>query len=217
MTHAATSFEEHGGPINPADSFGDQVRPTIPADPYAISTQWARGNEFKLPFPYVVGHGQITEDEIPNFRGKGQLVKLRRLDMGDLLKLGIAEELDFMTKGLLNEDKPQDTGKNAVESVILKAGNFARMETMINTVCLAGILQPKLQAVPLHENARQPGQTYIDSIPFQDRMELFSIIFESEGLSTFLEKQEASVGDVADVPSVQLPPDGSVALRSEDA
>ena len=212
MTHAVHN------PITAADSVGENVEPSpVSDDPYAVSKQWARGNEFKLPFPYVLGHGQITEEEIPNFAGKSQIVKVRRLDMGDLLKLGIAEELDFMTKGLLDENKPTDDPKSAVESVILKAGNFARMETMINTVVLAGLLAPKINAIPLHENARQKGLTYIDSVPFADRMELFSVIFESEGLSTFREKQEAGVGDMADVPSVQLPADGPLALRSEDA
>jgi hypothetical protein len=215
MTHAVEENAPHAFG-NPEAAFGQQVQPTIPEDPYAVSTQWSRGNEFKLPFTYAVGHGQIEESEIPSFIGKTQIAKLRRLDMGDLLKLGIAEELDFMTKGLLNEDKPQDSAKSAIESVILKAGNFARMETMINTVCLAGILAPKLYATPLHENARQKGLVYIDSIPFNDRMELFGIIFESEGLSTFREEQTPSVGNVADVPSVQLPADGPVALRSDD-
>jgi hypothetical protein len=46
---------------------------------------------------------------------------------------------------------------------------------------------------------------------------LFAVIFESEGLSTFRSEQETSVGDVADVPSVQLPADRPLALRPEDA
>ena len=85
-------------PINPADSFGEQIRPTMPEDPYALSTAWAKGHEFKKPFDHII-------------ENSGQKVKLRRLDMGDLLKLGVAEELDFMTKGLMSEDNPKDSAK----------------------------------------------------------------------------------------------------------
>ena len=201
LPHTVEDIEAHEHAAN------DMIRENVQAiieDPYALSNAWAKGHEFKKPFDHTI-------------ENSGQRVKLRRLDMGDLLKLGVAEELDFMTKGLMSEDNPKDSAKEAVESVILKAGNFANMEKMINTVCLAGILAPKLHAVPLHENARQPGLVYIDSVPFADRMELFSMIFESEGLSTFREEQKSGVGNVADVPSVQLPADGSVALRPDNA
>jgi hypothetical protein len=175
-------------------------------DKYALSESWAHGNEYKKPFDYTV-------------KGSGQTVLLRRLDMGDLLKLGIAEQMDLMSKSLMAEEKEQQTeqdAKQAVSDAILKADNFESMERMVNEVCLAGIIKPKLQRVPEHEAARQPGQMYIDSVPFEDRMELFSVIYDAEGLSVFREEQANGVGDVANVQSVQLPPDRSVDIRSDD-
>ena len=141
-------------------------------DKYALSTTWEKSNEFKRPFDYTL-------------KETGQTCLLRRMDMGDFLKLGIAEELDFMSKALMTDDSKTDDPQQAVSSVMMKSENFSKMEKMINLVVQVGVVKPHLQQVPEHENARQPGQVYIDAIPFNDRLELFSVIFDSEGLSTF--------------------------------
>lgn len=162
-------------------------------DPYALSDSWSRGREYKKPFNHTI-------------EASGQTVQLRRLDMGDLLKLGIAEEMDFMTKALMTSNN-KESGQEAVSSAIMKSDNFDRMESMINKVCHAGLLKPKVLMPPLHENARQDGMLYVDEIPFGDRMELFSVIFESDGLATFRGEQIVGVGNVETIPSVQLPAD----------
>ena len=169
---------------------------------YALSPAWENASNYKQPFDYTLESSEQT-------------VLLRRLDMGDLLKLGIAEELDFMSKALMADEKSEKP-KDAVNTAIMKGENFSRMEKMINAVVVAGVIKPKLQAIPEHEAARQPGQIYVDSVPFNDRVELFSVIFDSEGLSTFREEQKASVGNVADEPSVSLPSDEPVADRPSD-
>jgi hypothetical protein len=171
-------------------------------DKYALSPAWENSSKYKQPFDYTL-------------EGTKQTVFLRRLDMGDLLKLGIAEELDFMSKALMQDDKSKEA-KEAVSSAVMQGENFERMETMVNAVVVAGVIKPKIQAVPAHDAARQPGQVYVDSVPFNDRIELFSVIFDSEGLSTFREEQEDGVGNVADEPSVPLPTDEPVAVRSDD-
>lgn len=173
--------------------------PTEPENPYALSDSWSRGREYKKPFDYV----------IPS---SNQKVKLKRLDMGDLLRLGVAEEMDFMTKALMTGDENKSGGE-AIASAVTKSGNFDRMESMINKVVLAGLLAPKPHQPPLDDNgladndAKKDGVLYVDEIPFQDRMDLFSVIFESDGLATFRNEQTASVGDVETVPSVSLPAD----------
>lgn len=176
-----------------------------PETKYALSTIWSKAKEFKKPFDYVLENSKQT-------------VLLRRLDMGDLLKLGIAEEMDFMSKALITGDtKDEQSAQNAVADAVKQSANFSKMEKMINKVVLAGLVEPRLYVVPEHEAARQAGLTYVDEIPWEDRMELFSIIFETEGLSTFREEQEDGVGNVADVPIVQLPANGPVDIRSDDS
>lgn len=172
-------------------------------DKYALSTVWEKSNEFKRPFDYTL-------------KESGQTCLIRRMDMGDFLKLGVAEELDFMSKALMTSDKADESAQDAVSSAMMKSANFQKMERMINLVVQAGVVKPHLQPVPEHDAARQPGQVYVDSVPFNDRLELFSVIFDSEGLSTFRDEQENGVGDVADEPVIPLPTDRPVAVRSDD-
>lgn len=176
-------------------------------DKYALSEAWLRGKDYKDPFDYTI-------------EASGQTVLIRRLDMGDLLRLGVAEQMDVMSKALMAEDKPSDEpeqdAREVVSNAILKAGNFEQMEGMVNVVCCEGILKPKLYLPPAHEAARQKGLYYVDSVPFTDRMELFSVIFEAEGLASFREEQDDGVGNLADVPSVSLPADRPVDIRPDD-
>lgn len=189
---------------------------------YGLSESWARGAEYKDPFNYVVGKGKVTPEEAEAHDPKdGQLVLCHKLDMGDLLKLGVAEQLDFMSKELMTQtDTEGQAPKDAVSNAIMKADNFSSMEKMVNLVVGAGVNEPRLHMPPadaLHQK-RQLGLTYIDSIPFLDRMELFSVCFDSEGLSTFRPEQASGVGNVEHEQSVQLPANGPVAeLRPDNA
>lgn len=123
-----------------------------------------------------------------------------------------------MSKALISDDKKvsDEKAREAVDRAIMKADNFNRMEKMVNLVVQAGVLQPSLFIPPRDEKARQKGLIYVDWLPWNDRLELFSEIFETEGLSTFREKQEPSVGNVEHESGVPLPADGSVDVRSDD-
>lgn len=178
-----------------------------------LSTSWSKAKEFKKPFEYT------TE------LGKQECI-LRRIDMGDLLKLGMANEFDFMSKALMqSEKKPEDKVEGEAEkteverlSEIVRQGeNYGRMEVMVFKTLVAGMISPKVYDIPEHENARQDGLLYADDIPWDDRMELFGVIFDSEGLATFRQEQTPSVGDVADVSDVPLPADGPVDIRPDDS
>ena len=192
-------------------------------DDFQISPKWEAHKDFRKPFVYE------TKDSKGN---TVQKLLIRRIDMPDLMKAGISNQLDFMTKTLMTEEpKPGAQPKDNVSSVIQMADNFDQMEKMVNKVCLAGILKPKIHPVPvivrtvdrksveteLPMEERQPGLFYVDNIPWDDRQELFSVIFDSDGLTDFREEQESGVGDVEDVQSVQLPADDVVAdVRPSD-
>lgn len=187
-----------------------------------ISNSWSKAKDFKKPFFYSCGKGVIEASEVEAWNPEdGQVVHLRRLDMGDLLKLGIANEMDFMSKALMTPDgKPaesEQSAKEAVSNAVRQADNYIKMERMINLVVSGGVIEPKLYEVPEHEAARQAGLIYVDEVPWDDRMELFSVIFETEGLSTFREEQEPSVGDMANESVVPLPADRPVDVRPSDS
>ena len=170
----------------------------VAEDEFKVIPAWSKAADYKKPFKFKCPSGQMT--------------LIHRLDMSDLLRLGVAEDMDFMAKALMasektaeeSEKKPDDPAAAATE-VVLKAQNFEKLENTINLVVHAGMIKPKTWLVPRDENARQAGLLYIDAIPFEDRMVLFTKIFETEGLTTFRQEQEDGVGDVADEPSVPLP------------
>jgi hypothetical protein len=161
------------------------------------SDSWGKPSDYKTPFDH----------QVPS----GKTVLVRRLDMTDILKLGMIEDLDFMAKALVvaenkGEEKQSDADEN---SILLKAignaNNFAKMEKLINAIVVEGVIAPKLHHPPEHEAARQAGLRYVDSVPFDDRVDLFGTIFDSEGLSTFRPEQKPSVADVPNVTDVPLP------------
>ena len=176
-------------------------------DEYELSPAWSKAKGFKKPFDHVCSD-------------TGQKVLIRRLDMGDLLKLDIAEEMDFMSKAVMSteSEKPEEvqTSQEAVANAVKNSKNFSKMEKMINLVVSAGVIRPRLYSPPEHENARQAGLNYVDEVPWNDRMELFSVIFEMEGIATFREEEEPSVGDVADDAGVPLPAERPVDVRPSD-
>ena len=184
--------------VRKATAPAPETNGVVDVDEFAITAAWSKAKDYKKPFKFKCPSGQMT--------------LIHRLDMSDLLRLGVAEDMDFMSKALMatektaeeSEDTPEDPAKAATEAV-LKAANFSKLESTINLVVNAGLIKPKTHLVPRDENARQAGLTYIDAIPFEDRMVLFTKIFETEGLTTFREEQSESVGDVVDVPSVSLP------------
>lgn len=171
----------------------------VTEDEFAI-TSWSKAKDYKKPFKF----------DCPS----GQRVLIHRLDMSDLLRLGIAEDMDFMAKALMAaeetakeaEEKAEDPEK-ALTEAMTNADNFAKLENTVNLVCQSGLIKPKTHLPPRDENARQAGLFYIDTVYFEDRMAMFTQIFDSEGLSTFRKEQKDGVGDVADVTSVPLPPE----------
>jgi hypothetical protein len=176
-------------------------------DEFAISPQWEARRDYKKPFKH-------------RLEKSNQNLLLQHLDMPDLMKMGIANEVDFMTKALMStpgDDKKEASASDQIDAAIKLGANFSKLETMINKVVTAGIIKPKVYFPPEHENARQKGLFYVDYISWDERQDLFGVIFDSEGLSDFREEQEHGVGDVANVEDVQLPTEQPVAdVRSEN-
>ena len=151
----------------------------------------------------------------------GKLVLIQRLGMTDILKLGLLDTLDFFTKSLSEDEKKQKVATGQAGEQFTKAllGNFDKMEDTINAVVQVGVLAPKLYPVPMlvttegdvtkkvpNDSARQAGLLYVDSVPFETRVELFGEIMDTEGLSDFREESSPGVGDVPADEVVQSSP-----------
>lgn len=163
---------------------------------------WGKNKDFKKPFEVTVPSGEKA--------------LVRRLSMTDILRLGVVEELDFMSKALSAvEEKPKDgeaaksddeTFMSNFGKVIAKSENFGKLERAVNLVVQAGVIAPKLHLPPRDEAARQDGLIYVDQdVEFSDKLYIFGEVFETEGLTTFREESANGVGDVPNSTDVQLP------------
>lgn len=168
----------------------------LDADKYAPTTWGKTSPEQAEPFEHTTA--------------SGQLCLIRRIGMGEILKLGFIEKFDFFTASI---SEGETAGAPAPESDASKRefakkllGNFDQMEETINSVILVGVIAPIVHAIPAGGRERSPEKVYVDSIPFEDRVELFGEILDTEGLSSFRQESEASVGDVPADESVQDAP-----------
>lgn len=158
------------------------------------ATSWAENKDFREPFDFTTS--------------SGQLARLRRLAMDDLIILSLENDLDFFVKAIMgNDDKKKKQDDAGVAGILANASgkDFAKLMAVVNAVVVSGVIAPKLHAIPEHENARQKGLLYVDSIPMPERMELFSVIFDSAGIEAFQDEETDGVGPVADEPDVPVP------------
>ena len=160
------------------------------ADRYAPTT-WGQKQVENAPFEYTTPSGQTC--------------LIRSLGMDDILRMGMIDKLDFFAKSMDTSDKPVE--EKAEQNKFAKAilSNFDQMEETINAIVIVGVIAPQIQALPEHAALKKDGVIYPDSIPFNDRIALFSAILDTEGLSTFRTESEDGVGDVPSVEDVQLP------------
>lgn len=154
--------------------------------------------------PTTWGAGANSDDEPYDYTtASGQLCLIRRIGMADILSMGLLDTLDFFGKALsAGESAP---GKPAEEGNFLKllSGNFDKMQETIDKVLLNGVVAPVLHEKPAPGRDRDNGKVYVDQIPFPDRVELFSEILDTEGLSQFRGEPETGVGLVPNGESVQ--------------
>lgn len=162
---------------------------------YSVSKKWSAGKDFRKPFNHYL------EDSEQN-------VLIRRIDMSDILAMGLVDEMDFVSKAIAKISEKKTDSNDEVEdsNPFMENGgaNFVKLQKMINAVSLAGIIQPKIYAVPEHEAARQDGLIYVDEIPWNDRMELFTLIFGGNDEESFRNESESDVGTVENVTDVPL-------------
>ena len=154
-------------------------------------TSWGnQANDDNAPYDYTTSSGQTC--------------LIKRLGMMDILSMGLLDTLDFFSKSLSEDDKTK-ASVSETDGTFLKllTQNFDKMEVTINKVLLAGVVAPVVHDIPEIGRQRDENKVYVDQIPFQDRVELFSEILDSEGLSSFREKSEAGVGHVPDGEVVQ--------------
>ena len=157
---------------------------------YAVSKSWQKKVEQSVPFDYTL-------------EGSGQTCLVRKVDMSDIMAFGLVDDMDFLAKEMA-EISSKDTGETKKAT---RRKNSKNMERIVNMIVQAAVIKPEIEMAPENDSDRIEGVIYVDSIPFTDRIELFSVVYDMDSLTGFREEQETSVGIVADVADVPLPAD----------
>lgn len=155
-------------------------------------TSWGNFAKFRKPFTFVTPSGQKC--------------LLQRLDISDIMDLGLGAELDFLSKML---SKVSAGGEENVGSGVLtnmgSGDNFSKMNKTLHLVLNRAILKPSV-ALPLTEGAeRKEGVIYLDQFPFFEKMTIFGQVLNFGAAESFREGSPDDVGNLADDANVPLP------------
>lgn len=156
---------------------------------YAISPAWQKKIANSEPFDYTLSSNP------------DQTCLLKKIEMSDIMQFGLVDDLDFLAKEIADISS-KDNGETQRET---RRKNSKNMERIVNLVVQSGVIMPELHLPPENNQDRVDGLIYVDSIPFMDRVELFSVIYDTEGLPEFREEQSSNVGNVDTVTEVSLP------------
>lgn len=160
-------------------------------DKYAPTTWGNESNSNDEPYDYTTA--------------SGQLCLIRRIGMADILSMGLLDTLDFFGKALSAGESASGAPAEDTNFLKLLSGNFDKMQATIDKVLMTGVVAPVLHEEPAPGRERDKNKVYVDQIPFADRVELFSEILDTEGLSQFRGEPEAGVGLVPAGEGVQTP------------
>src|ERR1051326_3900337 len=148
--------------------------------------------------------GSIFEDfDLPS----GGRCQLRKVDIMEFLQNGILQETDGL--GAIVQDhikkateipgrktKPEDVAS----SVLADKKSMGKTKEMIYKVCVAAVRQPELLMPPDNDEDRVNGKFYVDTVPFSDRMAIFShVMGQVNSLKSGREEPDAVVGIVEHV------------------
>lgn len=126
----------------------------------------------------------------------GQLCLARKLQMEDIVHLGIIDEMDMFTEFAANMGEvADDKGDEAAMDVIKDKDRFAKIVEIVDKVVAEVVVEPKLvrpvkkgrkgQETPLPESEYEDGVIYTSFVDFNDRMHIFSSVFTGETIDQF--------------------------------
>lgn len=171
---------------------------SLAEDPYA-ATSWGKPVEQDLTCP------------------SGQLCRVRKVDVIDLLGDGMLNNADFLSS-IANQLTP-GSDKKAAGVIAENAKNMEGFKEVMRKVVTRIVLKPKLHMPPEDDNDRVDGLVYIDTVNLTDQIHIFNWAItgkEAEELQQFRQPTGQSVGDVETIPvvspeAIELPGDNASA------
>ena len=144
-----------------------------------------------LPSGWGVPKNLLFDKELPS----GAKVRIRLLEMEDLVNLGILDAMDnFSPEAIKTPGEVAASSSDQKKSYGLQ---LLEMFQIIDKVVVAALVKPKVLERPKNSKDRVEGKLYVDGIPQSDRTEIFNSA--AEDMSSFLglgSGQEPNVGVV---------------------
>lgn len=126
----------------------------------------------------------------------GQLCLARKLQMEDIVRLGIIDEMDMFTEFAATMGEVDgENGDDAAMEVVKDKERFSKVVEIVDKVVAEVVVEPKLQRpikknkrgaeTPLPESEYEEGVIYTSFVDFNDRMHIFSSVFTGETIDQF--------------------------------
>lgn len=146
------------------------------------------------------GWGQVKESfdlTLPS----GAHVRVRELEVSDLIDLGVLDILDTFTQKVLPKNATEAKKKKADEefanNLVRDKEKFTGMMDVVDAVCARAIVEPKV-LIEKDPDKVVEGSFYAHLIPMDDRMEVFGAAVKSmDGLFPSGDGQAEAVEPVA--------------------
>lgn len=106
----------------------------------------------------------------------GAVVKIRDMELMDLINLGVMDSLDAFGGTLLREDEDvsaKNVEKNVAEDILKDVKNLNRVLETVDKVVARCVVEPSLILWD-GESEIDPDKRYVHLVPFEDRMEIFT-------------------------------------------
>jgi hypothetical protein len=162
--------------------------------------------------PKAWGAPTTFDFEVPS----GGLCLLRRLDPTDLLEHDILEKTDFIgalvdeqiqkiQKGGSPEIDPDKIEADIFEQMRGNASRLGELRYMVDKLTIVAVVEPKVHPLPAKDETRQDGLIYVDTIPFEDKMAIFTRVLQGVNRAKRFHQPDATVAALGTVQDVPLP------------
>lgn len=191
-----------GDPLPPASA--DRQDFTVPAVGNAAHTLTAVTEVHDPYAPSTWGQPAERDFTCPS----GQVCRVRRVDVMDLLSGGLLNNVDFLTAVVRDQHIPNanspagadpEAAVDAIKKMSSAGADMAGFRETIHSVVMRVVVRPALHPAPAPGDDRKNGVVYIDSVPMTDQTSIFNWAItgqDEESLKQFRRKAGESVGDV---------------------
>jgi len=142
----------------------------------------------------------------------GQKVKVKPIDMPDIIELNLLDELDTFS-GFFDDSDPEKVQQDGSNLDFMKAlskdGKFSKFMKTLDKVICRGAIQPRISSdIPEDQEAAalKSGVVPARIIPIFDKMAIFSIAFQGLGdMGDFRPGQGEGLGGLEAEPAHEVP------------